>query len=279
MDTDHDEVLRKHREKFETHRAWMQQQTDALATMSVPQPSQDAGSARRQAAEPAYPQPVPQQYRQPSQQRHQQQQQQQQQEYTPYSQHARDFASPTLGSPNSQQQQMRGVASPLNVHTRSTQWAKRREQKLDELRQEQAADGNCTFAPEVHDSIHRKRSEQTSVEGFEEFLKRQETARSLRDDKVLKVKCDGSRWTNTVTVPEEFALGTGNTKKVKALQQPLRAPVSQAPHDLHEMLHSPGEAARLGGADAATVPPRGVFSSKSSSAIIDVAVVPHRYEN
>lgn len=148
--------------------------------------------------------------------------------------------------------------SPLHVYSRSTQWAKRRQQKLLEMRD--AVDSkelaDCTFKPDTskirassgapsrlqgsyqptqmsgientsystHD--YSMASAAASVSGWEEFMCRRLRAKQLQDEKKTRLRSDGSGWTGAPTVVEEFSLGVAvpGRKLQKVLKQPVAAP-------------------------------------------------------
>lgn len=272
---EHDEVLRKHREKFQQHRSWMEQQSSALRDMQ-PGRSADGASPTSAAAHTPHslssPPPAV-QHQQPSPAR---------QQYSARRQSsAPGFADSarSMDRSGSRAFSSRSTGDPLNVHARSTQWAKRREQKIDELKLEHevSVENDCPFRPEIHpvSPVERTSPEASSpVRGYENFVARQDKARAIRAAKVLKVQCDGSKWINAVTVPEEFSLGVAARRPIGALKQPISAPTTRTVADLHDMLHDDRMGtSRDGSLDRATpaVAPRGAFSIHSSSAIIDMA--------
>jgi hypothetical protein len=267
---DHDEILRRQRAKMDEHRAWLAQQQAAIREMGVtaliaPSPTAVKSQSQEQVDHRAsYSAASPSSgggYRYGGQ----------------YDGSAAAGGASPADFSDSRQMTARSIGSPLNVHARSTQWAKRREQKLEELKsvRENENEQDCPFTPEIHDahslSTGRQHTSAERVRGYGSFLQRQENARVLKEDKILKIKCDGSKWTNAPTVPEEFHLGTRNQRPIKALKQPLRAPSSRTPAALHELLHDPTVPTALDAAEAIGAPPRGLFSTKTSTAIIDVA--------
>eukprot|EP00672_Neobodo_designis_P011132 CAMPEP_0174855458 /NCGR_PEP_ID=MMETSP1114-20130205/33328_1 /TAXON_ID=312471 /ORGANISM="Neobodo designis, Strain CCAP 1951/1" /LENGTH=284 /DNA_ID=CAMNT_0016090199 /DNA_START=36 /DNA_END=890 /DNA_ORIENTATION=+ len=273
---DHDEILRRQRERMQEHRQWLQQQKDALQGMGTGAPA--PVPADREAASPAsegryyhHADPHAAEYDSP-------QQQQSQQGHYAAAASGQRFGSAMYeeSGMDTQRSYARSIGSPLNVYARSTQWARRREQKLEELKSLQASvnETHCPFAPETHDikySSPASRRRAAKVRGMESFMQRQERARELREDKILKIKCDGSKWTNSVTVPEEFELGNRRARPIPSLSQPLKAPSTSTPQQLHELLHDRTAVGDARDHMAASVVPRGAFSSKASTAIIDVA--------
>ena len=272
---DHDEILRRQRERMQEHRDWLQQQKEALHGMGNAPPPATAVSPSSAPAADQYDR-----YEQPRQQ-HQQHYEDPRQYDSPVNQHSaasgQRFGNAYYDSPGETQRSFaRSVGSPLNVYARSTQWARRKEQKLEELKSLQASvnEHDCPFAPETHDIKYNSptaRRRAAHVRGVDSFMDRQTRARELRENKILKIKCDGSKWTNAVTVPEEFALGNRRPTAIPSLAQPLKAPSTATPQQLHEMLHDRSGAHDARDAMASAVVPRGAFSSKASTAIIDVA--------
>lgn len=284
--TDHDELLRKHREKFNLHREWMKQQQEALrdvstvaAATSAPPPA----STQEVGASPGGVSVSPHRFERsavtfPPQQRVN--------AVSNRASYSRDGSFPC------------GM-SPLNVHSRATQWARRKEQKLEEMRTTRVDQelSHCTFTPVVASEAKSTscadfngRTEAVGVVGLDNFLRRQENARLIRQEQSRRAGCDGSRWTGRKTVPKEFHLGH-RSDRIPSLQQPLRAPFGLGSFDFHSGLaevfprkagareSSPlseragNPVAAAGGGTAQMMPPRGTFSEKTSTAVIDVALL------
>lgn len=262
---DHDEILRRQREKMEEHRRWLAQQQSALRDINAatspqqydkPIPTHVSPLAVSHAAAAAP-----------------------QQNLSPYQTGATtpNRVHRSVRSAPSQEQEdylviPRTPGSPLNVHARSTQWARRKEQRLEELKafRESENEQHCPFSPGVHDIRYNNKKE-VRVHGYEGYMERQKHARELKQNKVLKLKCDGSKWTGEVTVPEEFQLGVRNSSgTISSLKQPIKPPSSKMPQELHHLLHDPTVPTSFD-AGAGVIPPKGMFSVRTSSGIIDAA--------
>lgn len=145
---------------------------------------------------------------------------------------------------------------------------------MEELKANRESENShhCPFTPDVHDILYNPNKE-VRVKGVDGFMQRQEQARLRKEDKVLKLKCDGSKWTGELTVPEEFQLGVRNQPTIKALKQPIKAPSSKMPQELRALLHDPTIPSAFD-SGAGKIPPKGMFSVKTSSGIIEVATRP-----
>lgn len=150
--------------------------------------------------------------------------------------------------------------SPLHVYSRATQWQKRKQQKLLEMREEveRRELSACTFKPDrvrvrsssgatsFHAGNDSYRSSSgcgygygardpafaapvsvADVSGWEEFMCRKLRAKQLLDEKKSRLQSDGSKWTGQSTVIEEFNLG--QPAAGRRLQKVLKPPVA-APH-------------------------------------------------
>eukprot|EP00760_Papus_ankaliazontas_P035909 PhM_4_TR8081/c0_g1_i1/m.5988 len=130
------------------------------------------------------------------------------------------------------------AAQPLRVYNRVTQWARRRDQKIIEQRQEKTRQelAECSFRPDMSTTQSPQRSEASNNNtiydgnawGYDEFVERQREARRRQQEKATKGWTTGDRWRNEVTVPQEFQLGKRD-KPIRSLQKPLEAPI-QPPH-------------------------------------------------
>eukprot|EP01064_Diplonema_japonicum_P030469 TRINITY_DN5190_c0_g2_i1.p1 TRINITY_DN5190_c0_g2~~TRINITY_DN5190_c0_g2_i1.p1 ORF type:complete len:404 (+),score=74.07 TRINITY_DN5190_c0_g2_i1:81-1292(+) len=175
------------------------------------------------------------------------------------------------------------TAHPLKVYDRVSQWARRREQKLDEERkknEEKKVEG-CPFTPQTRSSKVPYSWEQKSGSiyggtgrawGYDEFVERQREARRRSNEKRENGKYTGKNWTNEVTVCQEFQLGRRD-RSIKALQKPLSPPsfvptVSEH-HHLAKEVTSLSEESPLALLQGGGLPQRGLFSERISTAIID----------
>lgn len=230
-DADHDDILRKHREKFEAHKRWMEEQRESLA-MLTPSLQPTAGQPANVVSS--------------------------------------DQRSPQAEDAVASASYARATGSPLNVHARSNQWARRREQKLEEMRQEHSIEsvGQCTFKPEISSARRRPIPvDPSAVSGWDNFLKRQDIARRLEQEKRSRLTFDGSGWRNRTTVPDEFRLGQAPVirSNIKSLELPMKPPVRMdwsAPPRPAASLFEEAE-------HTAALPPKGIFSSKLTSAVLD----------
>lgn len=280
---DHDELLRKHREKFESHKLWMEQQQQLLRECNVGSPSPvaqvappgfggydaDAAATTAGGTRGAH----------GSSWGHGQHQHG---ATTPGSRRAASGASAGGGGVFSPYRYNAPYVpgSPLTVHTRATQWVKRREQKLEELRRESLANADvaCPFRPDVASSRggsserggSAARDRAPPPPGFEDFLRRQAAARELKAEQARRGQCSGAGWKNEVTVPEEFDLGRRPYDQIEALKKPIRAPVVSAADALcvDEVRRRAGPVDFFASANV----PRGTFSSLTSTSIIDHSV-------
>jgi hypothetical protein len=277
-----DEVLARHRKKYEADREWIQQQTELLrqlrpGTAAAPA-SHPPPSIYGAAASNSSPTPRPAAVR--SARDHQQQQQ---------------FLAPGQGYRAASGYRVAGSA--LTVHTRASQWQKRRSQKLEELRQQQLEQDfvECTFHPAIAatdsssangGSARRSRlggspdfnsegrvTEPAAISGLEDFLQRQERARQLVLEKAERLRCDGSKWRLEATQPEPFKLGVrvAGGPRIRSLAPPADASASYAelqPRGGGALLQSshspPRSSAQTSPLDQCSIP-QGAFSAAISS--------------
>lgn len=282
---DHDDILKRHRSKFEEHKAWMQQQQDALHQLGSVNPAARAanGAPPSHNASPSASTTTPQRFNQ------------QQQQRSSVMQGQSPIPQPAVGvswgglqnTPQSEQRAKspsnpysnRSTSSPLNVHMRSTQWARRKEQRLSELREmKDVVDvADCTFHPEVHSpnrsgsgsgSARRDRGSDGQIGGLETYLKRQERARQLLREREARQQNTGAGWTGMTTTPEEFTFGYRPNQTIPSLKQPLRAPGRNVMDAFGAAVDvTPSKFAISEG----SLPPQGMFSSKTSLAITESA--------
>ena len=288
-----DEVLARHRQKYEADRQWIQQQTELLrqlqpaaqqqqqhattggTTGGNPTPRSAGARSRGGYATSQSPLPVA-------------AQQSSSNSSHPAASSYRAAAGPTY----------RVSGSALTVHTRASQWQKRRSQKLDELRQQHLEQelAECTFRPVTvgdgssqQGSARRDRGspeggpytsstggiEPSAISGLDEFLQRQDKARQLVQEKLDRLRCDGSKWRPEMTQPEPFQLGVriAGGPRIRALVPPLLPSEAAAEHFVRgssegqqQGSHSPS---RRGGQLECPLEhssiPQGVFSAAISS--------------
>jgi hypothetical protein len=187
--------------------------------------------------------------------------------------------------------------SPIAVFMRGSQWAKRREQRLEEQRLAKEKDqlADCTFSPCCDPIAPRQqqrdeepspdRGSQYSVSrrshgnnvitdlapGIHEHIERQHKARLIVREREERLMSAGTKWTPEPTQVEPFHLGQRiQSGSIKALHQPI-----QAPHrSLLELgnVYQPfttsvsGSPQRGGGDSGDGVPPPGHFSRISGAA-------------
>eukprot|EP01059_Diplonema_ambulator_P014084 TRINITY_DN24904_c0_g1_i1.p1 TRINITY_DN24904_c0_g1~~TRINITY_DN24904_c0_g1_i1.p1 ORF type:complete len:404 (+),score=84.87 TRINITY_DN24904_c0_g1_i1:37-1248(+) len=175
------------------------------------------------------------------------------------------------------------TAHPLRVYDRVSQWARRKEQKLDEERRknEEKKIAGCPFTPQTRSNKAPYGWEQKSGSiyggtgrawGYDEFVERQREARRRANEKREMTKYTGKNWTNEVTVCQEFQLGRRD-RSIKSLQKPLSPPtfvptVSEH-HHLAKEVAGLSEESPLAALQGSGLPQKGLFSERISTAIID----------
>eukprot|EP01062_Namystynia_karyoxenos_P066354 TRINITY_DN60306_c0_g1_i1.p1 TRINITY_DN60306_c0_g1~~TRINITY_DN60306_c0_g1_i1.p1 ORF type:complete len:420 (+),score=144.47 TRINITY_DN60306_c0_g1_i1:109-1260(+) len=295
----HDEVLRSYREKFEEHKSWLQAQTGQAgggspSGMGSPPP---AGPSHAQPA--PGPAMLPLQVPAPSAARAQLHA-----DPAPRAASAAAAPGPTsaaaavrerAGAQPFRPAAQRVAGHPLRVYDRVTQWQRRREQRLHELRQrrENQELTDCTFVPTTRSPQQQQPSRMAwdpnpgatiyggdgKAWGFHEFVERQREARRRSKEGNDGAFCTGKGWKNEITVPQEFQLGRRD-RSIKALQKPLSPPtcvpsVGEHHHLAKELAalpkDSPLHVLQEKGATG-WLPRAGLFSERISAKIIDYAM-------
>ena len=218
----HDEILERHRSKFDSHRQWMEQNLRELSSSNttprsarpVPQSTNFPNAARElpQVQDGAVPVVTG----------------------TSWGNH-----SPPHVPPPAAQSPIRSNAasvasfytpgSPLHVYSRASQWQRRRQQKLAEKQHEHLQEelSECTFQPEIytHMAVDGGLSSTANTEvvfGWRDFVLRQEKGRARRQEIKDKERGACHRWTGERTVPVEFHLGRRQAvDPISALHPPV----------------------------------------------------------
>jgi hypothetical protein len=275
----HEDILRRHREKFEAHRQWMAEQQQELRDLNIGATPRSSTVGTPHSSRPQFRADVPSAVSASSAVAARGTSWSQSQQYVVPG--TGPTASTAGGSPrvgiNSARSQQRPLVtgSPLSVHSRSTQWAKRKNQRLEEKRRQakDVTNDECTFWPQTHRSPSETLSADDTnpiyVKGYEEYLARQELSRAYEAERKRRLQTDGTKWRNEVTVPKEFKLGSRQPEKLTSLRRPIRAPLRHGVNDAHEAVSNEAQMPRFDPFSEARIPMKGAFSERTSVAIID----------
>eukprot|EP01065_Artemidia_motanka_P011468 TRINITY_DN16178_c0_g1_i1.p1 TRINITY_DN16178_c0_g1~~TRINITY_DN16178_c0_g1_i1.p1 ORF type:complete len:390 (+),score=145.16 TRINITY_DN16178_c0_g1_i1:66-1235(+) len=300
----HEEVLRQYREKFEEHKVWLQGQPKRQGESPVADARPAAAAAHPRAAPPVFtapPQATPQQVRAAAAPSYPQEDDRPQQQQRAAQREPVRQPPPPDRRERSEVQPFRPAqrvtGHPLRVYDRVTQWQRRREQNLNELRQqrEQQELTSCTFNPTTrttavhsrpkgrmpwdHDPSSTFYGHDGKAWGYHDFVERQREARRRSKEGSDGAFCTGRNWRNEITVPQEFQLGRRD-RSIKSLQKPLSPPtcvpsVGEHHHLAKEIAALPKDSPlrQLQEQGGATWLPRaGLFSERISAKIIDYAM-------
>lgn len=308
----HDKVLQDYRSRFEEHKQWLYSTVNSSGSPVGGEPSADLVSPGRPLAgathTPAQPSHAARsEHRDPSPERSylQEDERMRQQSAAAQQREAAAAAAQVQSHEQSQQAYFRRAnpkvkGHPLRVYDRVTQWQRRREQHLSEMRQqrEQQELTSCTFTPTVRNassSSQRGGGQRSSVWesapssniyggdgkawGFHEFVERQREARRRSKEGNDTAFCTGKKWKNEITVPQEFNLGRRD-RAIRSLQKPLSPPACVA--SVHEHHHLAQEISAGLPKDSPLqqlqdqgggLPRSGLFSERISAKIIDHAMM------
>eukprot|EP00756_Hemistasia_phaeocysticola_P015960 Hpha_TRINITY_DN15445_c0_g5::TRINITY_DN15445_c0_g5_i1::g.175084::m.175084 len=309
----HDKVLQDYRSRFEEHKQWLYSSVQGSGSPGG-EPSADLVSPGRPGLPVTHTPAQPSQHaarsehRDPSPDRSYLQEDERMRSAAVAAQQreAAAAAAQQQSREQSQQQYFRRAnpkvkGHPLRVYDRVTQWQRRREQHLSEMRQqrEQQELTSCTFTPTTRANAQRSTAAAPSrtawdatpssniyggdgkAWGFHEFVERQREARRRSKEGSDTAFCTGKKWKNEITVPQEFNLGRRD-RAIRSLQKPLSPPACVA--SVHEHHHLAQEISAglpkdsplqqmQEQAQGGYLPRSGLFSERISAKIIDHAMM------